>query len=74
MVQLVGRKILELGIGWHIRSGNQAIFWEDRWLYKEPLIKIERFNLWAELCKATFGELVKDYWYEGDWVDLCVIS
>lgn len=73
MAQLASRKILESGVGWHIRSGNQAIFWEDKWLFKEPLIKTKRFNRWVELCKVAFRELVKDYWYEGEWVNLCVI-
>lgn len=69
-----GKNIMELGTGWQVRNINHTRFWEDRWLFKEPLVKINSFNEWAENCKARYGIYVKDYRVNGKWVDLCLVS
>lgn len=56
-----GRKIIEMGMGWSIISGNQARFSEDKWIMKDPLNSYESFSAWVDTCKTLFGTHIKDY-------------
>ena len=46
---------------WKARMGDKILFWQDNWLFQEPLINHPSFGRWADQAIGRYGMLVRNY-------------
>lgn len=62
--------MVEVGVGWVLGKGSSIRFWEDVWIFDEPLCLCLDLLPFINICKARFGFFVPDYWQNSSWVKL----
>ncbi|CAL2271837.1 unnamed protein product [Prunus armeniaca] len=58
-----GNSILSKGVKWRVGSGDNVLFWTDRWLSCGPLYQYALIDLYEEMLQLNVGDFLE----EGVW-------
>ena len=59
---------------WKAGMGDKILFWQDSWLFQEPLINHPLFGRWAGQGIGRYGLLVRNYRNKNEWHNLAELS
>ncbi|CAL2255075.1 unnamed protein product [Prunus armeniaca] len=59
---LYGNSALSKGIKWRVGSGDNVLFWTDRWLSCGPLYQYAIIDLSEEMLKLNVGDFLEGVW------------
>lgn len=65
---LYGNSILSKGVKWRVGSGDNVLFWTDRWLSLGPLYQYALIDLFEEMLQMNVGDFLE----EGVWDFNCL--